>query len=146
MKYEDVYNLSKKYSPPKVNLRDAMIMDSYGDETYAKRSIQHSKPEDVTREDFDYYGWVYPFMKFEDLLYYLYPIAAEFEKDQTLDCIDGFMYSLDRALPSKKHLLEVADAAALNAALRWIWELGGDNAADWRQCPNLQDEIGVSVE
>ena len=146
MKHEDVYNLSNKYSPPKVDLRDAEIMDSYGDESHAERAIQHLKPEDATREDFDYYGWVYPFMNFEDLLFYLYPIATEFEKDPTLDCIDSFMYSFDRALPRRKSLLAVDDMAAINAGLRWIWESGGVDAADWRQCPNLQNEIGVSVE
>ena len=145
MKHEDVYNLSRKHSPPKVNLRDAQIMDSYGDESHAERMIQHLKPEDVTREDFDWYGWVYPFMDFEDLLYYLYPIAMEYEKDPDLDCIDSFLYSLDRSLPIRKLSLDDGDMAAIRAALCWIWESGGSDSADWRQCPNLQAEIGVSI-
>ena len=105
----------------------------------------HLKPEDVTREDFDYYGWVYPFMDFEDLLYYLYPIAVEFEKDPEMECIDSLLYSLDCVLPFRKSLLDEADAAAINAALLWIWESGGNDSADWSGCPNLQEEIGISV-
>jgi len=47
----------------------------------------------------DFYEWVYPFLKFEDLLFYLYPIALEFERTKSLDCIDSFLYSLDRFVP-----------------------------------------------
>ena len=146
MKYEDVYKLSRKYSPPKIDLRDAEIMDSYGDESYAERAIEHRIPEDVSREDFDFYGWIYSFMNFEDLMFYLYPIASELEKDPDLDCIDSFMYSLDRILPIRMLSLGADDMSAIKLGLRWIWESGGSNNVDWRQCPNLLREIGLSVE
>jgi hypothetical protein len=147
MKNKNVYELSYKYSPPKINLRDAKIMDDYGDDSYAKREIKHIVPDDVLREDFEYYGWVYPFMEFEDLLFYLYPIALVFENNRELDCLDSFMYSLDRVLPTRKMLLTSEDTTALQDGLRWIWKTSnGDDYADWWQCPNLQLEIGVSVK
>ncbi|MFK8027657.1 MAG: hypothetical protein AB8C40_06305 [Gammaproteobacteria bacterium] len=146
MKHKNVYEMSRKYAPPKINLRDAEIMDSFGDESHAKRAIKHLLPTDVSREDFDYYGWVYPFMEFKDLLFYFYPIADEYEKDKELDCVDSFMYSLDRELPIGKLELDHNDVLAIKEGLHWIWESGGEGYADWWQCPNLQQEIGITVE
>ena len=145
MKYKNVYKLSSRYSPPKISLRDAQILDC-GNERHAKRAIHHKIPDDVTRDDFDYYGWIYSFMEFEDLLFYFYPLALEYEKDKTIDCIDSFMYSLDRILPSRKLLLNRKDMAGIHEGLRWILESGGYDSADWEQCQNLQKEIGISAE
>jgi hypothetical protein len=144
MKHDDIYSLSCRYSPPKINLRDAQIKD-YGNHKYSKRPIKHLKPKDVSREDFDYYGWCYSFMEFEDLLFYLHPIALEYEKDKTLDCIDSYMYSLDRSLPTKRGSLNQTDLNTIHEALKWIWEIGRDDYADWHQCPNLQSEIGLKL-
>ena len=72
MNFEDIYNLSDKFAPPNVDLRKAQILDDYGDESYAQLIVNHKKPDDVNREEFDYYGWVYPFMEPEDLIFYLY--------------------------------------------------------------------------
>ena len=96
MKYKDIYDLSMKFAPPKVDLRKARILDDYGDESCAKLLINHKKPDDVKREEFDYYGWVYPFLEPNDLLFYLFAIVIEFKKDNEIDCIDSFMYSMDR--------------------------------------------------
>jgi hypothetical protein len=145
MEHPSVYSLSRKYGPPKIDLRRAEILDSYGDESYATHPINHRVPEDVIRADFDYYGWVYPFMEFEDLLYYLYPIALEYERDNSLDCIDSFMYSLDGKVPYDSSKLPAEDQQALVDGLRWIWNAAPLGFADWVQCPNLQAAIGVSV-
>ena len=139
-----VYSLSKKYAPPGIDLRSAEIMDSYGDESNATRPIDHRVPEDVSREDLDFYGWVYAFMEFNDLLFYLYPIALEFERDKKLGCIDAFMYSLDR-FSGESSTLSAEDKAGLADGLRWIWNAAPRGYADWVQCPNLQALIGVSA-
>ena len=62
-------SMSKKYGPPKISLRDARILDDYGDESHATRPIQHRVPEDVSKEDFDFYRHVFSFMEFADLLF-----------------------------------------------------------------------------
>ncbi|MEL6815989.1 MAG: hypothetical protein AAFP03_14445 [Cyanobacteria bacterium J06598_3] len=145
MKYPEVYDLSCKFSPPKIDLRKAEILDSYGDDSYAKLPINHNQPENVKREEFDYYGWVYPFMEVEDLLFYFYAILIEYEKDKGLDCIDSFMYSMDRVILGLQNSLKVQDLEALKQGFIRIWEIGGDGYADWYQCPNLQKFIGISV-
>ncbi|NES25203.1 MAG: hypothetical protein F6K41_41465 [Symploca sp. SIO3E6] len=145
MKYKEVYDLSSKFSPPKIDLRMAEILDSYGDESHAKLPINHNRPEDVTREEFDYYGWIYPFMEVEDILFYFYPILIEYEKDKKFDCIDSFMYTTDRAISDIQKRLEPHEREALKLGLTRIWEIGGNDYADWHQCPNLQRFIGISV-
>lgn len=143
MKYPKVYELSKRYGPPIVDLRQAEILDSYGDESRTKVPVEHRVPEDVTREQFDYYGWIYPFVEPTDLLFYLYPIAREYEADKRLDCMDSFLYSLDRNVKPLLSQLPKEDQDALREGLRWIWDVGGDDWADWEQCPNLQEAIGL---
>ena len=145
MEHAAVYMLSKKYGPPRINLRDAELLDSYGDDSWAKRPINHRVPEDVSLEDLKYYGWVYAFMAFEDLLFYLYPVVIAFEQDQTLDCIDSLMYSLDRFIPTSSSKLSKTDQSALCEGLTWLWEVGSPGYADWVQCPNLQKFIGIEV-
>jgi hypothetical protein len=145
MTHNSVYALSKKYSPPKIDLRTAEIMDSYGDESYATRPIHHRVPEDVSREDFDFYPWVFAFMEFEDLLFYLYPIAVEYERDAHLNCIDSYLYSLDRLIPEAFSQLPPYEQQSLVAGLRWMWNSATLGHADWVQCPNLQSAIGVSI-
>ncbi|PHS26416.1 MAG: hypothetical protein COA83_03425 [Methylophaga sp.] len=71
MKHDDIYNLSKRFSPPKVDLRKAQILDDYGDDSFAKMPVKHNSPDDVRREEFDYYGWVYPFVEAEDRTWYI---------------------------------------------------------------------------
>jgi hypothetical protein len=144
-RYPRVYSLSKRYGPPEINLRDAELLDSFGDESYATRPIDHKVPENVSRKDLDFYGWVYAFMGFRDLLFYLYAVALEYEKDNRMDCVDGFMDSLDRLLPEEMPTLPDDDRDALIAGLTWIWNSGNAGYADWVQCPNLQRAIGVSA-
>ena len=142
-RYPRIYEFSERWGPPKISLRDALILGDYGDDSYATRPIKHVKPSDVSRKDLDFYGWLYAFMGFHDLLFYLYPIALEYEKDIRLDCIDPFMYSLDIWLPSEIGKLRDADQEALLAGLQWIWFAGDSGYADWSQCPALQRAIGV---
>lgn len=146
MEHKDIYNLSMKFAPPKVDLRKAQILDDFGDESYAKLVVNHKKPDDVKREEFDYYGWIYPFMEPNDLLFYLYAIVIEYSKDRQIDCIDSFMYSMDRELANIQLHLSVGDKETLEKAFRIIWEIGGDGYADFAQCENIQKLIGISVE
>jgi len=144
-RYPRVHSLSEQYGPPKISLRDAEILDSYGDESYATRPISHNAPDDVSRKDLDFYGWVYAFMEFRDLLFYLYPIALEYDRDNSLDCVDSFMYSLDRLYPEQAPKLPKDDQEALIVGLNWMWNTGEAGYADWVQCPNLQKAIGVTA-
>ncbi len=146
MKHEDIYNLSMKFSPPKVNLRKAQIIDDYGDESYAQLLVNHKKPDDVKREEFDYYGWVYSFVEPEDLLFYLYAIVIEYSKDKEIDCIDSFMYSINRELPKLQEKLTNDDKVTLENAFKTIWNLSGDDYVGFSQCKNIQELIGISIE
>ena len=145
MLHPTVYSLSRKYGPPEIDLHKAEIMDSYGDETCATHPINHRIPEDVTRDDFDHYQMVFAFMGFKDLLFYLYPIALEFERDKCLHCVDFFLYSLNRFVPEESSMLSAEDQQGFLEGLRWIWDAAPLGYADWVQCPNLQAAIGKYV-
>ena len=80
-----------------------------------------------------------------DLLFYLYPVALEYSRDNGLECVDSFMYSLDRVVNDLLESLPDDDADALREGLRWLWDAGSPGMADWVQCKNLQSVIGVSV-
>ncbi len=146
MEHEDIYNLSNRFSPPKIDLRKAQVLDDYGDDTYAKKQVNHNKPDDVKREEFDYYGWVYPFMEPEDLLFYLYAMVREYKNNKDLDCIDSFMYSMDREINGLQSILTEDENQVLKHAFSLIWGVGGDDWADWFQCKNLQQLIGISIQ
>ena len=143
MEYPNVHTLAKRYGPPKVDLQDAEILDSYGSEAHAQLPIMHHVPEDVTREQLDYYGWIYPFVEDTDLIFYLYPIAREYATDLSLDCIDSFLYTLEWRLERLLPTLTEEDEAALREGLLWIWDVGGTDYADWERCPTLQEFVGL---
>ena len=145
MKYAEIYRLSSQYSPPKVTLRDALILDDYGDESGATLPIDHHSPDDVKREEFDFYGWIYPFVEPEDLLFYLYGMVIQYERDRELECIDSFMYSMDREIRGLQTKLTSAENQILKQALQLIWDIGGEDGADWFHCKQLQTLIGISV-
>lgn len=145
MEHQRVYELSQRYSPPEVDLRQGRIADDYGSEDAAQLPICHQVPEDVTRAHFEYYGWVFPFLMDQDLLFYLYPIARVFAEDPALDCIDSFLYSLDTRLPKLIRELSDAEIDALKEGLVWIWDVGGDRGADWFACKKLQALCGLEV-
>ncbi len=118
MNHKDIYNLSMKFAPPKIDLRKAQILDDYGDDSYATLIVNHNKPSDVKREEFEYYGWVYPFVEPEDLLFYIYAILIEYKKNRELDCIDSFMYSMDTNLYKLLKILSNEDIKALKNAFK----------------------------
>ena len=134
MKYEKVYNLSKRFGPPNWNLRSAELADEWGDGTHAKRPIDHKVPEDVSREDFDYYGSVYFHMEVEDLLFYLYPIAIEYSKDKSFDVVEDFVAALNCKLSEKIDVLTEEDIEALKEGVDWIFHLHDINDEEWFNC------------
>ena len=146
MRHEDIYSLSKRFSPPRTDLRKAKILDDYGDDSYSKLKITHKLPDDVTRKEFDYYGWVYPFMDAEDLLFYLYAIVIEYEDNRRLECIDSFMYSMDRKITDIQKILSDEENKILKNAFQLIWNIGGNDWVDWAPCINLQRLLGISIE
>ncbi len=137
-----VLALSKKFGPPKINLRQAELLDCYGlnDGEYAQRPIGHNMPWHVLREDLDYYPSVFSFMCEEpdSLLFYLYPVALEFARDMTLEASDSLLYVLDMNYSAIRVLLrEEKDAAAFAEGLNWMLDAGGPDWAPFWQCPNL---------
>jgi len=137
MKYSDLYALAKQYSPPCVNLRQAKIRDDYGIKTYAKLPVLHELPQDVRRGELTYYAQVYPFLQASDLLFYFYSIFLEFEKDPDLECIDFFMYSLNRELPSLMEALSPPEQACLTHYLKQLLEIDGNEYIDWQACEQV---------
>lgn len=132
MKYEKVYQLSKSYGPPEWDLQSAEIADEWGDNKYAQREINHNSPEDVSKEDFLYYTQIYVHMDLESLLFYLYPIALEYEKDSRLwDRVDSFIYALNCKAPEKFNELKDSEIEALSDGLLWIYEAHGEGDKDW---------------
>lgn len=119
MKYPSVYDLSSRYGPPGTNLRQARIRDYHGDASFAPRPVRHRHPEDVSREDLEYYHDVFAFMEFRDLLFYLYPVAFECEKDSRLP-IFFYLGFLERSLGQVRSL-PAGDQEAVFNGLRWIW-------------------------
>ncbi len=83
-------------------------------------------------------------MNFEDLLFYFYPLAREYEKDRSLDCIDSFLYSFDRHWKIQKKNVNTEDRMAIIEGLQWMWDVGGNDYADFEQCPNLIAEINTN--
>ena len=67
----------------------------------------------------------------------------EYSKDKEIDCIDSFMYSMDRELATLLKKLNNDDKVALETAFKVIWNVGGDDYADFAQCKNLQELIGI---
>lgn len=68
-----IYELSKKFSPPKRNLQQGRIADD-GDATSAELSVNHRDPNDVSVKELEYYNDVWGFLEPEDLLFYLHPV------------------------------------------------------------------------
>lgn len=137
-----VLALSEKFGPPKINLRQAELLDGYGynQGEYAERPIAHNMPWHVSREDLDYYWSVFSFMSDEpgSLLFYLYPVALEFERDRCLAALQSLLFSLDMTYPALLALLrEPEDAAAFAEGLSWILDAGGPDGAPFWFCPNL---------
>ena len=121
-----------------MNLRTSARLDCpYGDDASVSRDIDHRHPDDVTRDDMDFYVWCFSYRDFPSLLFYLYPIAREYEVDKGLECIDLFLYTLDQCLPSEADKLPAMHQSTIHTGFRWICASGGDWSADFAACPNL---------
>lgn len=142
-RYPRVYRFSESFGPPRIDLRRARILDDYGDDTWATLPINHKIPNDVTRKELDFYAWVYSFMNFDDLLFYLYPVTREYERDPNGDFVYSYLYSLDMALPGNLGSLQEPELEALKSGLTWIWSHWGTDYAPWCQCKHLSAFIGV---
>ena len=135
MNYPAVYALSKRFAPPQIDLRQAQIMDDYGDESWAKLLVNHTLPEDVSHNELVYYPHVWGFMGFEDLLFYLYAIATHQSLDHGGEYLDHYLYSLDRFIHEKWSGISQPERAAIIEGLQWI--KNGSPEADWEGCLNL---------
>ena len=144
MKHPSVYNLSKSCGPPHLDLRKAEIKDSYGDDSHASHPISHRVPEDVTREDLEFYPAVWGFLDFSDLLFYLYPVALEYETDRDLKCIDQYLYRVDRQI-AEATTFSQEEQDALKEGLLWIWNAWPSWTVDWFGCDSLREFIEVTI-
>lgn len=151
MQHPDVLKLSERFSPPKIDLRRAKILDDYGDESFSPRPINHRVPSDVTQEDLEYYDRYWAFMKFEDLLFYLYPVAMANERlkqnnenyyDYNNEYLEFYLLTMHWLIAENLTLLEPRDRGALIEGLKWIWESEGPDA-DWDRFPGLKTTIGL---
>lgn len=95
---KDCYELSIKYAPPKINMRDAKILDYYGDDSYCTHIVNHKNPDDVTLKDHLKYGLdCWAFMDGKSLLFYFYTIIKNKLKEIVVED-EFFFYSLNRKL------------------------------------------------
>lgn len=146
MEYQDIYRLSLEFGPPKIDLSQAEVIDGHGEGRLSELKVDHQKPNDVKRNELNYYGWVYPFIKATDLIFYLYPLLVEFKNDKNMDCIDSFMYSLNREIGGLSKSLSSDELNLIKKALQIIWGLGGKDYVDWGSCRNLQKLIGITID
>lgn len=139
-----VHDLSTSFAPPRMNLRTAARLDSpYGDDNFTFRDINHREISDVTRADLDFYAWCFSYMDFPSLLFYLYPVASHYEADNALECVDPFLYSLERFVPNCSSSLLALQQSAIYSGVRWIRDSCKSNPADFSACPNLRSAIGL---
>jgi hypothetical protein len=151
MEHQAVYDLSKAFGPPKTDVRQGKIED-YGEQCRCSHIVNHQVPEDVTHEDLDYYPDHWAFMDFGDLLFYLYPVALECEKDYESDCTYWYLMNLDMQLKpggefNRRDQLEQLSPEhrqAFREGLLWMFNAWEWNA-DWVNCKHLQAEIGVHL-
>ena len=138
----EIYIFSKKYSPPKTTLKDAEIMSEWGETQLEDREVDHSDPGNVSREEIEFYTMVYSFLEFEDFLFYLYPMAREFEKDKDFDNMEFFITSFDSVLNKNLKKLNEEDHQTLKRALLWLSELHPIEYSGIDETLNIQKFIG----
>ncbi|PHS23664.1 MAG: hypothetical protein COA83_09580 [Methylophaga sp.] len=80
-----------------------------------------------------------------DLLFYLYAMVREYKNNNDLDCIDPFMYSMDREIGNLFTILSTEEIKTMKSVFKLIWEIGGDDGTDWYQCKKLQKLIDISI-
>lgn len=143
MHHPRVYELSTRHGPPKTDLRIGDIMDDWGDDARATRPINHQVPEDVSREDLDFYQHGFPYMSFTDMLFYLYPVALENEKETGEYWVDSLLGCIDYRLPDEWGKLSEEDQSALKEGLQWIFETDTERKEDsgWDLWPNLLEIV-----
>ncbi|MDP5144507.1 hypothetical protein [Rheinheimera baltica] len=148
MKHELAYKISKRFSPPKTDLRKALILDDYGDESYALMEITHKLPEDPSIEEFNYYGWIYSFMAAEDLLFYLYAVLVVADTVRTIDdgpdWLDSYIFSVDRSLPEIIQLVE-EDVESLRAELKALSRILMVYEEEQASVPNIMKFIELPI-
>lgn len=79
-------------------------------------------------------------------IYYLYQLLIEYKKDREIDCIDSFMYAMDREINNLLPGLNEEEFKVLKNAFKIMWTLdSSDNFNECYQCENTQKFIGVSL-
>lgn len=127
---DPVYQLSARYAPPRVSVRDAQVIDDHGT-GFDNCPINHRTPADVTREDLDDYpGSVWTFMDLESQLFYLHAIASlfialpwpEVLNARFAGSVECYLFLLNQRLQSEYATLSRKDQSAITEAVFRIYQ------------------------
>ena len=134
---EALKQISERFSPPRINLRDGRILDDYGDTRSAELPIAHRYVGDVKANELDKYNDVWPFLNAEDLLFYLYPVLKDFDSNPQCEHIDRYLYSLDSEWSVVEALLGKSDAVVVLETLEYLRKKHGE-VANWRSLRSIK--------
>ena len=142
---KDLLKYSSAFGPPKLNLRDAQIISSYGRKDSAKLEINHNSPADVKDHEIDYYSYsVFSFMNLKDLIFYTYAIFQKHKAEGDYTHMDFLLYGYERNMDELKELLTSDLKSIFISSCNELFNLHGFEAA-WEQCPNLSKFIGIDI-
>ena len=99
-----LYSLSKRFSPPKIDLLSADYLDSGSTQPSTRFNNPHKTVEDVKTEELQIFR-EFSFMTPGDLIFYLSPILDAHTKESSLEATDFFIYSFERKLEDALKLL-----------------------------------------
>lgn len=142
-----IIRLSKRFAPPRINLLQARLDDDYGRTECIEVEVTHQHPEEVTVQELDYYGDVWPFLCPESSLFYLYAVLSAFRDFRAgsrpipdpVPHLNFDSYFSDLALywPLTRKLLSTDEIADLRQALCELFE-AAPNATDWEELAPLE--------
>ena len=116
-----LYSLSKRFSPPKIDLLSADYLDSGSTQPSTRFNNPHKTVEDVKTEELQIFR-EFSFMTPGDLIFYLSPILDAHTKDTSLEATDFFIYSFERKLEDALKLLSDEEKETLIQALTYLYE------------------------
>ncbi|NNJ26073.1 hypothetical protein [Alienimonas chondri] len=138
-----VLALSEKFGPPGIDLRQARIIDDYGEDSSATHPIRHLSPWDVSREDCEFYqSFVFMGGCPTSLLFYLYPVALLYDQSGHLEAVHSFLFALNAYLPDLLTETTTSDQATLAEGLIWMYEAHGPDPDLFAGFENLIPLLG----
>lgn len=146
MELANLYEFSKSFAPPKMNLRQACIMDCWGDDRSATMPTNHNLPEDVLIEELNFYpqGWFY--MDIGSLLFYAYSVF-KFHDDPASNSawgcgVDTYFSSLENKFDA---LVKQESIDILFESIRIMWN-EKPYFFDLEDCPKFRKTLGIRIK